>query len=112
MCRRMPNGTITREHARSTPPNKSLRGSRGPEAGVRGIPSAFIKIYERGRDTPHPSLLPLLRGKTFLTRYTCGDSSLSSAILAHPNQAGQNLGRALLSNRRIELLSLRSLHAL
>src|SRR6202041_3904839 len=30
------------------------------EAGVRGIPSPFIKIYERGRDTPHPSLLPLL----------------------------------------------------
>ena len=22
------------------------------EAGVRGIPSPFIKIYERGRDTP------------------------------------------------------------
>jgi hypothetical protein len=30
------------------------------EAGVRGIPSPFIKIYKRGRDTPHPSLLPLL----------------------------------------------------
>ena len=28
------------------------------EAGVRGIPSPFIKIYERGRDTPHPSLWP------------------------------------------------------
>src|ERR1700678_3121082 len=66
MCRRMPNGTITREHARSTPANKSLRGSRGPEAGVRGIPSPFIKIYERGRDTPHPSLLPLLPRKGFL----------------------------------------------
>jgi hypothetical protein len=25
---------------------------------VRGIPSPFIKIYERGRDTPHPGLLP------------------------------------------------------
>jgi hypothetical protein len=23
---------------------------------VRGIPSPFIKIYERGRDTPHPGL--------------------------------------------------------
>ena len=23
-----------------------------------GIPSPFIKIYERGRDTPHPSLGP------------------------------------------------------
>jgi hypothetical protein len=47
-----------------------------------------------------------------MVKYTCGDSSLSSVILAHLNQAGQNLGRALLSNRRIELLSLRSLHAL
>src|ERR1700677_326024 len=46
-----------------TPANKSLRGSRGPEAGVRGIPSPFIKIYERGRDTPHPSLRPLLPRK-------------------------------------------------
>ena len=27
---------------------------------MRGIPSPFIKIYERGRDTPHHSLLPLL----------------------------------------------------
>src|SRR6202789_3036695 len=51
----------------SSPANKSLRGSRGPGAGVRGIPSPFIKIYKRGRDTPHPSFLPLvLRGKTFL----------------------------------------------
>jgi hypothetical protein len=34
---------------------------------VRGIPSPFIKIYERGRDTPHPSLLPLLpKRKDFL----------------------------------------------
>src|SRR6202046_5550554 len=44
----------------STPSNKSLRAERGPEAGVRGIPSPFIKIYERGRDTPHPNLLPLV----------------------------------------------------
>src|ERR1700679_3396810 len=44
----------------STSSRKSFRGSRGPEAGVRGIPSPFIKIYERGRDTPHPSFLPLL----------------------------------------------------
>src|SRR6202789_2450811 len=44
----------------SSPANKSLRGSRRPEAGVRGLPSPFIKIYERGRETPHPSLLPLL----------------------------------------------------
>jgi hypothetical protein len=27
---------------------------------VGGIPPPFIKIYERGRDTPHPGLLPLL----------------------------------------------------
>ena len=26
------------------------------EAGVRGIASPFIKIYERGRDTSHPGL--------------------------------------------------------
>jgi hypothetical protein len=30
---------------------------------VRGVPSPFIKIYERGRDTPHPSLCPLLPRK-------------------------------------------------
>src|ERR1700723_2239188 len=51
----------------SSPANKSLRGSRGPEAGVRGIPSPFINLDERGRDTPHPSLLPLiLKRKDFL----------------------------------------------
>ena len=34
---------------------------------MRGIPPPFIKIYERGRDTPHPSLLPLmLMRKDFL----------------------------------------------
>jgi hypothetical protein len=44
----------------SSPANKSLRGSRGPKAGVRGIPSPFINLDERGRDTPYPSLLPLL----------------------------------------------------
>jgi hypothetical protein len=45
----------------SSPATKSLRGSRGPEAGVRGIPSPFINLDERGRDTPHASLLPLCR---------------------------------------------------
>src|ERR1700679_3907903 len=49
-----------------SPANKSLRGSRGPKAGVRGIPSPFINLDERGRDTPHPSLLPLLPRKDFL----------------------------------------------
>ena len=44
----------------SSPANKSLRGSRGPEAGVRGLPSPFINLDERGRETPHPSLLPLM----------------------------------------------------
>jgi hypothetical protein len=34
---------------------------------VRGLPSPFIKIYKRGRETPHPSLLPLLlKRKDFL----------------------------------------------
>src|ERR1700731_721583 len=49
------------------PANKSLRGSRGPKAGVRGIPSPFINLDKRGRDTPHPSLLPLVpKRKDFL----------------------------------------------
>src|ERR1700677_2052697 len=50
----------------SSPANKSLRGSRGPKAGVRGIPSPFINLDERGRDAPHPSLPPLLPRKDFL----------------------------------------------
>src|ERR1700733_2954627 len=54
-------------HESSSAANKSFRGSRGPEAGVRGIPSPFINLDERGRDTPHPSLLPLvLMRKDFL----------------------------------------------
>src|ERR1700678_2662045 len=36
------------------------------EGGVRGIPSPFINLDERGRDTPHPSLCPLLPRKDFL----------------------------------------------
>src|ERR1700678_3191409 len=36
------------------------------EGGVKGIPSPFIKIYERGRDTPHATLCPLLPCKDFL----------------------------------------------
>src|SRR6202021_3109199 len=55
------SASLQRTLTASSPANKSLRGgSRGPETGVRGIPSPFIKIYERGRDTPHPSLPPLL----------------------------------------------------
>src|ERR1700678_3235178 len=53
--------------AASSPANKSSRGSRAPEAGVRGLPSPFINLDERGRDTPHASLLPLmLMRKDFL----------------------------------------------
>src|ERR1700733_4165718 len=50
----------------SSPANKSLRGSRGPRAGVRGIPSPFINLDERGRDPPPPSPHPLLPPKDFL----------------------------------------------
>src|ERR1700723_1678686 len=46
------------------------------EAGVRGIPSPFIKIYERGRDTPHPGLLPLLlTWKDFLEGIPAGPAA-------------------------------------
>ena len=31
-----------------------------------GIPSPFINLDERGRDTPHPSLRPLSARKDFL----------------------------------------------
>jgi hypothetical protein len=37
---------------------------------------------------------------------------LAHRVQSYLNQAGQNLGHALLSNRRIQLLSLGSLHAL
>jgi hypothetical protein len=30
---------------------------------VRGIPSPFINLDERGRDTPHPSLWPSIGAK-------------------------------------------------
>src|SRR6202789_1887990 len=51
----------------STPSRKSFRGSRGPEVGVRGMPSPFINLDERGRHTPHSNLLPLmLMRKDFL----------------------------------------------
>jgi hypothetical protein len=33
---------------------------------VRGISSPFINLNERGRDTPHPSPLPLLPRKDLL----------------------------------------------
>jgi hypothetical protein len=33
---------------------------------VRGLPSPFINLDERGRETPHPNLLPLLPRKDFL----------------------------------------------
>src|SRR6202789_642384 len=55
-------GSMSSVHSWDTnsPANKPSRGSRGPEAGVRGIPPPFINLDERGRDTPHASLLPLL----------------------------------------------------
>jgi hypothetical protein len=40
------------------PRQESPSAQERMEAGVRGIPSPFIKIYERGWDTPHPSLWP------------------------------------------------------
>src|SRR6202041_1724467 len=63
-CRRAPPSAppsccISSVGSRS-PSNKSLRGSRGPEVGVRGMPSPFINLDERGRHTPHPNLLPLV----------------------------------------------------
>jgi hypothetical protein len=48
------------EVGRLVPANKSLRGGRGLEAGVRGMPSPFINLDERGRHTPHPGLHPLV----------------------------------------------------
>src|SRR5271156_6730982 len=44
------------------PAKKPVRGSggRAPEAGVRVLPSPFINLDKRGRQTPHPSLLPLV----------------------------------------------------
>jgi hypothetical protein len=37
---------------------------------VGGIPSPFINLDERGRDTPHPSLGPLSARKDFLNEVT------------------------------------------
>jgi hypothetical protein len=51
------------------------------EGGVRGIPPPFIKIYERGRDTPHPTLCPLLPRKDFLAG-TSGRRAQRTAGLA------------------------------
>ena len=39
------------------------------EAGVRGIVSPFIKIYERGQDTPHPASVLYYRVMTYLPDY-------------------------------------------
>src|ERR1700678_2450328 len=75
----------------SSPANKSLRGgSRGPETGVRGIPSPFINLDERGRDTPHPSLLPLvparkdfLDGELGRVGIEAGVGGMTSAAVGH-----------------------------
>src|SRR6202789_4655857 len=45
---------------------KVLPRQEWKEAGVRGLPSPFINLDERGRETPHPSLCPLLPRKDFL----------------------------------------------
>src|ERR1700721_4437113 len=64
---------------------KSFRTNRGPEAGVRGIPSPFINLDERGRDTPYPSLLPLLVRKGLIARVLgCGNTLEHSTVEVSP----------------------------
>src|ERR1700721_1041526 len=55
------------------------------EGGVRGIPSPFINLDERGRDTPHPPLCPLLPRRTYLP-----DSDIGYAF----EERARELGRA------------------
>src|SRR6202041_3910221 len=72
----------------STSSRKSFRGSsRGPEAGVRGIPSPFINLDERGRDTPHPSLLPLLPPRKNLFAGLLDGSIAFHQVAIHAAQA-------------------------
>ena len=43
---------------------------------MRGIPSPFINLDERGRDTPHPSFLPLVpMRKDFFDGVPANDST-------------------------------------
>ena len=56
----------------------------GKRLGVRGIPSTFIKIYERGRDTPYPQPLALYyRVRTYLPEIgdRCADRRDASLTL-------------------------------
>src|SRR5580692_5464248 len=83
------NGRSPARIGTSSPANKSLRGSRGPEAGVRGLPSPFIKIYERGRETPHPSLLPLVpQRKDFLDEMLVNQTAIRAGLSALDGQQG------------------------
>src|ERR1700723_3090084 len=78
--------------APSTSSRKSFRGgSRGPETGVRGIPSPFIKIYERGRDTPHPSLPPLLPPRKDFLDEVLGAAAAAEVFVGGEHRAFQLL---------------------
>src|ERR1700723_4095264 len=97
----------------ATPSNKSPRGSRGPEAGVRGIPSPFINLDERGRDTPHPSLLPLLlpRKDLFagLPRWIAGRSGSVAAAhhqAQHVPEHQRDRGEQLHRGRHVAILGI------
>src|SRR6202789_353675 len=64
-----------------SPANKSFRGGRATEAGVRGLPSPFINLDERGRETPHPSLLPLVpQRKDFLDEILGDDVRVADVL--------------------------------
>ena len=43
---------------------------------MRGISSPFIKIYERGRETPHPSLLPFIPRKDLLVEMPVNQAAI------------------------------------
>jgi hypothetical protein len=54
------------------------------EAGVRGIPSPFINLDERGRDTPHTSLLPLILKRKDLLDEVLAPSKGSETYVPKP----------------------------
>src|SRR6202041_477335 len=90
-CRRAPPSAppsccISSVGSRS-PSNKSLRGDRGPEVGVRGMPSPFINLDERGRHTPHPNLLPLA-----LMRKDLFDGVLAALFGGYDGERGARVG--------------------
>ena len=45
-----------------------LHWYEGKQAGGRGMPSPFIKIYERGRHTPSPGLRPSISAELLICR--------------------------------------------